>query len=492
MAKIVSNRELISAWILGDEPSAKTVFDRYVVRLRALARARMSRRLARRVDPDDVVMSAYRSFFVAARDGRTSVPEDDDLWPLLAIVTLRKVARQARRHAAGVRSTEREVPDAEDWLAEQVSREPDPEQATVVEEEVSRLLADLDDTARAVVERVLQGDAVPAIADDLGLHERTVRRAVERCREKLRRTLPVAPPRPSESGRPSRARALVAAEAPRWKLGEGTVRWEDYVLLRRIGSGAFSKVYLAREVATGESRAVKFLRKRWWTDGRSRGALVREFELLRRIDHPAVVRVLGWGVAGRDALILVTELVDGSPLSDAGAAARPWREAVEIVRQASGGVRAAHRSGVLHCDLKPSNLLRRRDGSIVLCDFGLSRPFEGDDMIPLGGTAGFLAPEQLSDAYGSPSVRTDVHGLGAVLYSLLTGAPPTTGDDVPEIVARVLSGRPPIAPSLLDPRIPRALDEVVLTALKSEPDERFRSVEEFEDALTRILLEPVP
>ncbi len=278
--------------------------------------------------------------------------------------------------------------------------------------------------------------------------------------------------------------------APKWQFGDGTVRWQDYLLLRRIGAGAFSKVFLAREVATGAVHAVKFLRKRWWTDDRSRTALLREFESLRRIDHPAVVRVLGWGVAGRDALFLVTELVDGVPLSDASATAVwPWREAVEIVRQACGGVGAAHRSGVLHCDLKPSNLLRCDNGSIVLCDFGLSRRFEGDDAVPLGGTAGFLAPEQLSDAFGSPSVRTDVHGLGAVLYALLTGTPPTTGDDVPDIVARVLSGRPPVAPSALESTIPVELDEVVLTALKSEPNERFRTVEEFEEALTGILRE---
>ena len=118
---IDSNRHLLDAWHAGDQSAAAILFDRYVARLTALVRARLSRKLARRVDAEDVVLSAFRSFFVAAGDGRVAVPESDDLWPLLVVLSLRKLASQAERHQAQQQSLHRETHAGSQLLAAAIS-----------------------------------------------------------------------------------------------------------------------------------------------------------------------------------------------------------------------------------------------------------------------------------------------------------------------------------------------------------------------------------
>ncbi|HEX8204401.1 MAG TPA: ECF-type sigma factor [Isosphaeraceae bacterium] len=171
----------------GDDLAAADIFDRYFRRLTALARSRLSPRLARRTDPEDIVLSVYRSFFVDARGGRYSLNRGGDLWRLLAAITRHKLHRQARHQGADRRSVELEVPLDRVDEGRLRGRQPDPtpEDALALADELERVLSQLDPFGRRVLELRLQGLQIPEIAEDAGRSERSVRRSLARIRELL-------------------------------------------------------------------------------------------------------------------------------------------------------------------------------------------------------------------------------------------------------------------------------------------------------------------
>ena len=174
----------------GDVRAEAALFERFVVRLTLLARARLSRRLATRVDPEDIVLSAYRSFFLAAREHRFELRHSGDLWRLLVKITLAKLADQAEHHAAQKRSMLREQvsvsEDAHDsdWLTA-IARDPSPAEVAQAIEELERLLAALPPLGVQVVQLRLQGYRQDEIAKELSCAERTVRRWLERAGQLL-------------------------------------------------------------------------------------------------------------------------------------------------------------------------------------------------------------------------------------------------------------------------------------------------------------------
>ena len=170
----------------GDDQAAEELFARYVDRLTRLARSRLSPKLAARTDPEDVVMSAYRSFFVGARDGRFSLSRSGDIWRLLVSITMHKLYRQARRHQAASRSISSESP-AEDH--ELFCSEPSPEQVVGIADALEIVLKKLDPFARRVLELRLQEESLATISSETGRSERTVRRTLSSIRELLTRKL---------------------------------------------------------------------------------------------------------------------------------------------------------------------------------------------------------------------------------------------------------------------------------------------------------------
>jgi RNA polymerase sigma factor (sigma-70 family) len=164
----------------GDERAAEELFQRYVERLIALARNQISRRLGRRLDAEDVVLSAWGSFFVRVRDGRIEVLPGNDLWQLIATITLRKLARQLEHHTAGKRSIQREEEGQHDDSlclvpVEAVARDPLPEEELALQEELEAALAPLSPTHRQIIELRLAGCTQPEIARQSGRTERLVR-----------------------------------------------------------------------------------------------------------------------------------------------------------------------------------------------------------------------------------------------------------------------------------------------------------------------------
>jgi RNA polymerase sigma factor (sigma-70 family) len=173
----------------GEEGAAREVFGRYTRQLVALARRRLDERLAAKVDPEDVVQSAYKSFFVRQRAGQLDVGNWKSLWGLLTLITLRKVADRAAHFKASKRNTAREQPTpiGEQLPAWQVAlgREPGPDEAALLTETVEWLVRELDDDERPILELSLQGYSASEISQQLGRAERSVRRLRERVRKRL-------------------------------------------------------------------------------------------------------------------------------------------------------------------------------------------------------------------------------------------------------------------------------------------------------------------
>ncbi len=178
---------LLERFQAGDDAAAEAIFDRYFRRLTLLARSRLSARLAQRIDPEDVVQSVYRSFFVAAREGRYTLGRGGDLWRLLAAITRHKLHHQARQHRADRRSVDLEcsLEEMGEVASHDRGSDPSPEEAVALSDELERVFAELDPFGRRVLELRLQGSPLATIAEETGRAERSVRRALSRIRQLL-------------------------------------------------------------------------------------------------------------------------------------------------------------------------------------------------------------------------------------------------------------------------------------------------------------------
>jgi hypothetical protein len=219
----------------------------------------------------------------------------------------------------------------------------------------------------------------------------------------------------------------------------------------------------------------------------------RECEALAQLRHPHVVKIHTADLSG-PAPYMVQDLLSGGTLRDRldRGGPLPWEEALEITRKLAEGLAAAHAAGVLHRDVKTENVLFDEHGEPVLCDFGLARRIEGARSLTktgvLVGTPSCMAPEQ---AAGKPvDARTDVYGLGVLLYTLLTGQGPF--DDRPSLMELLsaIARTPPTPPSKLHEGVPPAVDGVCLQALAKAPADRYASVESLVGGLKTAALRP--
>ncbi len=307
---VPDSQELLDRFRAGDEAAAKSLLDRYAQRLLALARGRLSQRLARRIDPEDVVQSAYRSFFLRARAGEFHVEREGDLWRLLAAITLHKLWRQAKHHRAGKRAIGREEqPTGDDSppLEQLASREPSVADVVVAADELRWLLTQLAPHERQAVELRLQDIPLDQIAAQMARSERTVRRSLAKARDLLRQ-------RWAEADRHSAAGELPDARWPAAASIDAPLRHADYHLEALIGSGGMSKVYAASHRASGARVAVKVLRKRFRDRRHLVEHFVQEAAIVARLGHPGIVPVHGLGRMPDGNFFLVFDHVDGVDL----------------------------------------------------------------------------------------------------------------------------------------------------------------------------------
>jgi eukaryotic-like serine/threonine-protein kinase len=267
-----------------------------------------------------------------------------------------------------------------------------------------------------------------------------------------------------------------------------------YEVLKKLGEGGMSYVYLAREISSGDTIAIKVLSPRLAADKSSVERLRREAGLAMRLDHPNVCRILRLGESEDGLIYLVMPFLKGELLSDREVRGGPMDipEGVGLLRQMCAGLHHAHELQIVHRDLKPENImLVAEDGGgdrAVVMDFGLAKERRADPAIAkltatgiILGTPEFMSPEQIR---GKPlDARSDVYALGIVAFEMFTGKLPFQGRNAQEMMIARLRGQP-IPVRQLRPDTPPTVEKALTKALQTNPDDRYATAVEFADALS--------
>jgi beta-lactam-binding protein with PASTA domain/predicted Ser/Thr protein kinase len=267
----------------------------------------------------------------------------------------------------------------------------------------------------------------------------------------------------------------------------GTVFDGRYRIVRKLGTGGMADVYLAEDQELGRRVAIKILNDRHAADDSFVERFRREAKNAAGLSHPNIVSVYDRGTA-EGTYYIAMEYLDGRSLKEliVSRGPAPVKTSVEYARQILAAVGFAHRHGIVHRDIKPHNVLVGPEGRLKVTDFGIARS-GASQMTEVGsiiGTAQYLSPEQ---ARGAPVDQTsDLYSVGVVLYELLTGQVPFTGDTPLEIAMKHLS-EVPKPPSELRPEVPHDLDLVVLRSLAKDPADRYETAEEMDKDLERVL-----
>jgi beta-lactam-binding protein with PASTA domain/predicted Ser/Thr protein kinase len=259
-----------------------------------------------------------------------------------------------------------------------------------------------------------------------------------------------------------------------------------YRIMRKLGSGGMANVYLAEDQELGRRVAIKILNDRHANDDQFVERFRREAKNAAGLSHPNIVSIYDRGEA-EGTYYIAMEYLDGRSLKEliVSRGPAPIPIAIDYARQILTAVRFAHRHGIVHRDIKPHNVLVDAEGRLKVTDFGIARA-GASQMTEAGsiiGTAQYLSPEQ---AKGAPVDQTsDLYSVGVVLYELLTGVVPFSGDTPVEIAMKHLSAVPE-PPSSKRAEIPRDLDLIILRALGKDPSERYQSAEEMDADLERV------
>src|SRR5262249_12054066 len=264
----------------------------------------------------------------------------------------------------------------------------------------------------------------------------------------------------------------------------------DYELLQVIGRGGQGVVYRARQKSLNRTVALKVVGLGQWATDAHLTRFRREAEAAASLDHPGIVPI--YEVGERDGSCYFSmKLVQGGQLDEAVKnKSLPIRQAVELIVKVARTVHFAHERHILHRDIKPGNILLDEKGEPHLTDFGLARLVENESTVTrtleVLGTPSYMAPEQAVGNNEIVSAVTDVYGVGAVLYQLLTGHPPFAGGTTYETI-RLLLDTEPRAPRLWNPKIDRDLSTICLKCLEKDPTRRYPSALALAEDLDRWL-----
>ena len=293
---------------------------------------------------------------------------------------------------------------------------------------------------------------------------------------------------------------LVPATDDGFSTGE-SVSWPvpavpGFQMLDELGRGGMGVVYRARQLSLGRDVALKMLlRPSTKEEEQEYRRFKQEAILLATLGHANIVKVFDIGEAdGRPYFVM--ELVDGASLAARlGGNPRPPKYAAETIKTLSAAVEIAHQQKVIHRDLKPANILVAHDGTLRITDFGLAKRLDVQSDVTVGrlflGTASYASPEQADGRLDKVGLATDIYGLGAILYEILTGRPPFKGETPAETIRQVIDDEP-VPPSRLVPRLPRDLETICLKCLHKEPQKRYDSAQALADDLNRFLAgEPI-
>jgi eukaryotic-like serine/threonine-protein kinase len=267
-----------------------------------------------------------------------------------------------------------------------------------------------------------------------------------------------------------------------------STRFGDYELLEEIARGGMGVVYKARQTRLNRIVAIKMILAGPWATR----DFVRRFRVeagaAAALQHPNIVAIHDVGVHdGRHFFSM--DYIEGRSLTElVGTRPLPALRAARCVKIIAEAIHYAHEQGVLHRDLKPSNVLMDENDQPHVTDFGLAKRLDGNSSLTvtghLLGSPNFMPPEQALGHRGKAGRQSDVYGLGAILYFLLTARPPFLAESLEETVARVLDDEP-VSPRLLNPGVPRDLETICMKCLEKEPARRYRTALDVADELER-------
>src|SRR6266480_8040531 len=279
-----------------------------------------------------------------------------------------------------------------------------------------------------------------------------------------------APSAADENGAPNNKKSARAAEL----LGE----LGDYELLEEVGRGGQGVVFRARQKGLNRTVALKVIRLGQWASTAHLKRFRREAKAAASLDHPSIVPI--YEVGEREgACYFSMKFVEGGQLDEVvKRAPMSIRQAAELIAKVARTVHYAHEHGILHRDIKPGNILLDAKGEPLLTDFGLARLVETESTVTrtmeVLGTPSYMAPEQAVGNNAKLTSATDVYGLGAVFYQLLTSHPPFAGGTTYETIKLLLETEPRL-PRLWNPKIDRDLSTICLKCLEKDPQRRFSS-----------------
>src|SRR5215472_19093133 len=262
-----------------------------------------------------------------------------------------------------------------------------------------------------------------------------------------------------------------------------------------LGYGGMAEVHHGRDLRLGRDVAIKLLRADLARDATFQMRFGREAQNAASLNHPAIVAVYDTGEerapTGETIPFIVMEFVNGRTLKEVLAAENRLmpRRALEITADICAALEFSHRHGIIHRDIKPGNVMLTQTGQVKVMDFGIARALASGastmtQTSAVIGTAQYLSPEQARGE--AVDARSDVYAAGCVLFELLTGEPPFTGDS-PVAVAYQHVREDPKPPSALNPRVPPSLDAIVLKAMAKGPANRYQSSAEMRGDLVRVL-----
>ncbi len=275
-------------------------------------------------------------------------------------------------------------------------------------------------------------------------------------------------------------------------MQEGARLNNRYQLLQRLGSGGMAEVFRARDLMLERYVAVKILRADYTNSQSFQERFRQEARAAANLSHPNIVTVHDFGL-DRGQLFIVMEHVPGSDLKTLLRQRGRFsiEEAIPLIVQACAGIGYAHRAGLVHCDVKPHNMLVTPDKRLKVTDFGIARalatihPDEHSDVV--WGSPQYFSPEQAAGE--PPSPASDVYSLGIVLYETLTGSLPFNGF-TPEELARMHLEMPPAPIREYLPDIPEPLEQIVEKVLSKEPSARYRTADQLGRVLMRFGTQP--